>query len=171
MRLRNRLLLLPLLLAVVAAPTFLFAKGNSSDRVQFFQSINVGTDEEVGDVVCIFCSIHMAGTATGDVVAIMGSIVLDGTAKGDVVAVAGGIHLGEDASVAGDTVGIGGGVSKHPNASIKGELVSQTGAGVFAGLIISMILVPLLPVVLIVWLIVWLLRRDRPAPQAPVAYR
>lgn len=171
MKLGSRPLLLLSLLAVLAAPTLMFAKGNGSDRVQFFQSINVNSDEEVGDVVCMFCSIHVEGTATGDIVAIMGSIILDGAAKGDVVAVGGGIQLGEDASVAGDTVGIGGGVNKHPNASVKGELVSQTGAGVFAGLVISMILVPLLPVVLIVWLIVWLVRRDRPAPPAPVAYR
>lgn len=171
MKLGNRPFLLTLLLVVVGAPPLMFAEGNGGDRVQFFQSINVNSDEEVGDVVCLFCSIRVAGKATGDVVAILGSVQVDGIAQGDVVAVGGGIRLGEDASVAGDTVGIGGGVRKHPNASVKGELVSQSGPAVFAGLVVSMILVPLLPVLLIVWLIVWLVRRDRPAPQAPMAYR
>ena len=169
MKLSQRVLV-GFILLLLGAPTALLAKNGHRDQVQFFQSINVGADEQVGDVVCILCSIHMAGTADGDTVAILGSIVMDGTANGDVVAVGGSIRLGEDASVSGDTVGIGGGVSRHPNAVVKGELVSQNGPIVFFGLFLGLVVVPLLPIVLVIWLIVWLVRRDRPAPPQ-MAYR
>jgi len=152
---------------VVAAPTLLLAKNGHSDRVQFFQSIDVGADESVGDVVCLVCSIHIAGTTYGDTVAILGNIVVDGTVNGDTVAVGGGIKLGEDANVGGDTVALGGGVNRHPNAAVKGDVVSQVGPMIFLGLII----VPFLPIILVVCLIVWLVRRDRRVVPAPVAYR
>ena len=171
MRIRKRLFLCFALVLVMAAPARTFAKSGQNDRVQFFQSINVGPDEQVGDVVCLACSIHMAGTASGDTVAILGSIIVDGTVKGDVVAVGGGIKLGEDATVGGDIVGLGGGVNRHPNAVAKGDVVSQSGPVVFMGLFLGMVVVPLLPVILVIWLIVWLVRRDRRAVPAPVGYR
>jgi len=171
MKFSQRMLLCCALFVTVAAPTLVLARSGSSDRVQFFQSITVGPDEQVGDVVCLFCSIHMAGTTSGDTVAILGSIVVDGTVSGDVVAVGGSIRLGEDANVKGDTVGLGGGVLRHPNATVKGDVVSQNGPAIFLGLFIGMFVVPLLPIVLIIWLVVWLLRRDRSVPPAPAAYR
>jgi hypothetical protein len=163
---RTRLMSFFVLLFLVVAPTILLAKSGQSDRVQFFQNIEVGPNESVGDLVCLFCSIHNSGTS-GDNVAILGSIVVDGTVNGDCVAVGGAIRLGEDASVAGDTVGLGGGVSRHPNSSVKGQMVSEVGPFIFLGMILG----PLIPVVLVVWLIVWLVRRDRRVVVAPVAYR
>ncbi len=167
----RRLLLFSTVLALVMLPNLALAKDGHGDRVQFFQSITVDPDEQVGDVVCLVCSIHMAGTASGDTVAILGSIVVDGTAHGDVVAVGGSVRLGEDASVAGDTVGLGGGVNRHPNATVKGSVVGQSGPAMFLGLFLGLVVVPLLPIILIIWLIVWLVRRDRRPPPAPVAYR
>ena len=133
---------------LLIAPAAAFAD-SSSDRVQFFQSININADEQVGDIVCLFCSIHMAGTS-GDTVAILGNIVVDGTAKGDVVAVGGGVKLGEDATVGGDAVAIGRGLSRHPNATVKGETVSQSGPIVFLALIFALVVVPLLPFILVI---------------------
>ena len=152
--------MLPALLALVAAPTALFARAQG-DRVQVGRSIVVEENEEVGDVVCIGCSIHVMGTC-GDVVAIGGSITIEGTVEGDAVTVGGGMHLGDNASVSGDVVTVGGGLSRHPNASIKGEVSTQSGPLIFLGLF----LVPLIPVVLIVALIVWLVKPNR--PRAPV---
>jgi hypothetical protein len=162
MGLRRSMVLLFVFTTVVAAPRLLLAGDGNNDRVHFFQNINIGPDEQVGDVVCIGCSIHMSGTS-GDTVAILGSIEVDGTVKGDVVAVAGGIKLGEDATVSGDTVGLGWGITRHPSSKVDGEIVSQSGPLLFIGLIV----IPFLPLILLIWLIVWLLRRDRPA--APVA--
>ena len=170
MKLGKRVSVPFVLVLFVMAPTLLMAKGNGDDRVHFFQSISVNADETAGDVVCIGCSIRVSGT-TGDAVAIFGSVLVDGTVTGDAVAVGGGIRLSEDAQVMGDTVGIGGGIARHPNAVVKGEVVSQSGPLIFVGLFLGGVVLPLLPIFLIIWLIVWLVRRDRPAPPAPVAYR
>ncbi len=159
--------ILCVLMTFAVFPTLALAQG---ERVHFFQNITVNSDETVGDVVCIGCSIHMSGTS-GDTVAILGSIVVDGTVKGSAVAVGGGIKLGEDARVMGDTVGLGSGIARHPDSVTKGEVVSEAGPLVFIGLFLGGVVLPLLPIILIVWLIVWLVRRDRPAPPVPVAYR
>jgi hypothetical protein len=157
--------LISLAALMLLAPAALLAK-DGGDRVQFFQSITVDPDDRVGDVVCIFCSIRMAGTC-GDAVAIFGNIVVDGTVTGDAVSVGGGIKLGEDANVSGDAVAIGQGVYRHPNSTVKGQVVSQAGPVILLGLII----IPLLPVIIVVALVVWLVRRNRYVPPAQVAYR
>jgi hypothetical protein len=165
MNFRNCAILMSLLFVSMVGPNAAFAN-DGGDRVQFFQSITVGADDHVGDVVCLFCSIRMAGSC-GDAVAIFGNIVMDGAASGDVVSVGGGIKLGEDANVGGDAVAIGQGLYRHPNAVVKGQTVSQAGPLILLGLII----VPLLPIILVVALIVWLLRRNSYAPPAQAAYR
>lgn len=165
MTIRACAILMSLGALMLLAPATLLAN-DGGDRVQFFQSISVGPDDHVGDVVCIFCSIRMAGSC-GDAVAIFGNIVVDGTVSGDAVSVGGGIKLGEDASVSGDSVAIGQGVYRHPNAVVKGEVVSQAGPAIFLGLIV----IPLLPVIVVVALVVWLVRRNRYVPPAQVAYR
>jgi len=165
MNVRACAILMSLGVLMLLAPAALVAN-DGGDRVQFFQSITVDPDDHVGDVVCIFCSIRMAGSC-GDAVAIFGNIVVDGTVAGDAVSVGGGIKLGEDASVGGDTVAIGQGVYRHPNSTVKGQVVSQAGPAILLGLIV----IPLLPVVVVVALVVWLVRRNRYVPPAQVAYR
>lgn len=171
MTLKMRVLLCAVLLAVLALPAIGFADEGEQDRVQFFKNIDVAQDQQVGDAVCLFCSIRLAGTAKGDVVAILGSIDVQGQANGDVVSVGGRIRLGEDASVKGDTVGIGGGVLRHPNAVANGEVVSQSGPLIVLGLFFGIVVVPLLPLILIIWLIVWLVRRNQRPQYAYPPYR
>jgi len=130
--------------------------GRSGDQVHFAQSIVVSEDETVGNLVCIGCSIHMAGTSQ-DIVAIGGSIQVDGRVEGDTVAMGGAVRLGENASVAGDVVSVGGRIWRDPNAIIKGDVSSQSGALVIVGLF----LVPLIPVILVIALVVWLVGRNR----------
>jgi len=162
---RTCAMLLSLLFLTALVPSVLLAS-DGGDRVQFFQNITVGPDDRVGDVVCLFCSIRMAGSC-GDAVAIFGSIIVDGSASGDVVSVGGGIKLGEDANVSGEAVAIGQGLYRHPDAVVKGQTVSQASPLIFMALII----VPLLPIILVVALVVWLLRRNRYVPPAQAAYR
>ena len=146
------------LLFVMLTPSALHAR--NGDRVQIGKSIVVEENEEAGDLVCVGCSIRMAGTC-GDIVAVGGSVSVDGTVRGDAVVVGGGIRLGENASVAGDVVTVGGRLSRHPSSTVKGEVSSQSGALI----VLMLVLVPLLPVILIVALIVWLVgRRRQPVP-------
>lgn len=165
MSVRTRAVLAFFAVLTVVAPSALFAN-DGGDRVQFFQSIAIGPDDHVGQVVCMFCSIQMSGSAD-EVVSILGNVIIDGTVNGDVVTVGGGLKLGEDANVNGDAVAVGRGLYRHPNAVVKGEVVSQSGPIILLGLII----VPLLPIILVVALIVWLLRRNRYSAPAQVAYR
>jgi hypothetical protein len=167
MKLQTAVIATFLLTLAVLVPSQMFARG---DRVQFFQNISVGQDERVDSAVCMFCSIHVAGTS-GDTVAILGDIVVDGTVTGDCVSVGGGIKLNDEASVAGDAVAIGRGLHRDPNATVKGDAVSQSGPLVYFGLFLGLFVIPLLPIILIIALIVWLLRRNRYPQPAQVAYR
>lgn len=154
-----------ILLAIFLAATVLPAaarSGSQNDRVQFGSSINVSENEEVGDLVCIGCSIRVAGTC-GDIVAIGGRVELEGHAKGDVVAVGGGVRLGESAQVAGDVVTIGGQLSRGQGSEVGGDIVSQGGSYVFPLLII----VPLIPVILVVAFVWWLITRNNRRPVQP----
>ena len=167
MKLRTSAIATFLLALAVLTPSPILAHG---DRVQFFQNISVGQDERVDSAVCLFCSIHVAGTS-GDTVAILGDIVIDGTVTGDAVSVGGGIKLNDEASVAGDAVAIGRGLYRDPNATVKGEAVSQSGPVVYFGLFLGLFVIPLLPIILVIALIVWLFRRSRYPQPSQVAYR
>ena len=159
---RSRWLLLSALLFVVASPRALHARANG-DLVQVGRSIVVEEGEEVGDVVCIGCSIRMEGTC-GDVVAVGGSIAVDGTVNGYADSDGGCVRLGENASISGDVVTVGGGLSRHANAVVKGDITSQSGPLVLLGLVV----VPLIPIVLIILLIIWLVKPNRPRAPASV---
>ena len=151
-------------LVVTAALPALARSGSKNDRVQFGSSISINEGEEVGDVVCIRCSIRVAGSC-GDAVSIGGSILVEGEMRGDVVAVGGGVRLNDAAQVKGDVVTIGGGLSRDQGSTVGGEVVSQGGGYVMP----LLILVPLIPVILIVALIWWLITRANrpPAPAQP----
>ncbi|MEZ5395631.1 MAG: hypothetical protein R2724_22840 [Bryobacterales bacterium] len=124
------------LLAALALPAVLQA---DSDRVMIGDNIYVGADEEIGDAVCIGCSIRIDGKVR-DAVAIGGSIILNGEAK-DTVAVGGSIEIAgkshEAVAVAGrlrisgeverDAVSVLGGVSLSPGARVGHDLVSVLG--------------------------------------------
>jgi hypothetical protein len=161
---RTAFLLFLALLSAAALPASA-KSGSNNDRVQIGSSISVLEDEEVGDLVCIGCSIHVKGTC-GDVVAIGGGVFIEGTARGDVVAIGGGARLTDTAHVNGDLVTIGGGLSRDPGSTVGGDVVSQGGGYVMPLLII----VPLIPVLLIVALIWWLITRSNRPPTPAQTY-
>lgn len=153
--------LFALFLFLLLSSSALLAK--DGDIVQIGKSISVAQNEQVGDVVCIGCSIHMEGTC-GDLVAIGGSVTIDGDVRGDAVAIGGSLRLDEDARVSGDVATVGGRVWRHANATVKGDISSRSGVPLMIGLLV----IPLLPFILIVALIVWLVNRGRrPAPVYP----
>jgi hypothetical protein len=155
---RWRWLLLAALVFLIAIPQVLHA--SDGDRVSVGHSIDVGENENAGNVVCIGCSARVEGTS-GDVVVIGGTARVEGTVKGDVVTIGGGILLGENASVYGDVVTVGGTLSRHPNAMVKGTISAQSGVLVLVGVF----LFPVILLILLIALIVWLVSRSRrPAP-------
>ncbi len=115
------LLFVSLALLVPAA----YADKDDDDVVQFGKAVYVGPDETAGDIVCIGCSIRIAGKATGDVVSVGGSVQVNGDVQGDVVVVGGALQLGPEAVLHGDATAVGGGLQRAPSAQIKGEAVNQ----------------------------------------------
>lgn len=147
-------------LLLLAAPAL---HARAGDRVQFGSNIDVRDNEDAGSLVCIGCSIHVAGSS-GDVVAIGGSVLIDGTVKGDVVTVGGSTRLGDAAQISGDATTIGGPMYREPGAVIKGDVTSQ-GAGAGWLVLLLLVIVPLLPVIAIVAFVWWLVSRNRgPVP-------
>ena len=163
----NRLGLILLAIFVLAASALpaTAKSGSGNGRVQIGSNINVTEDEQVGDIVCLGCSVRVSGTC-GDIVVIGGRIDLAGHAKGDVVAIGGPVRLGESAQVGGDVVTIGGELARENGSEVGGEIVSQGGRYVLPLLIFA----PLIPVILIVALIWWLITRSnrrRPVQAQP----
>jgi hypothetical protein len=96
----------------------------ASGSVQVFNTIHVPADGQVGDAVCIFCSIQMEGKATGDVVAIFGNVHLDGDAQHDVVSIFGNLRAERDSSIEGDVVGVFSSIRLGENVTVGQDLTS-----------------------------------------------
>jgi cytoskeletal protein CcmA (bactofilin family) len=120
-----RIPLLLFALSLITALPLRADRKDSKDRVQFGSSIEVRADETAGDIVCIGCSIHIAGQVTGDVVAVGGSVAVDGSVQGDVVVVGGGLRLGPGAVIEQDATIVGGRLDRDPGATIKGDVAQQ----------------------------------------------
>jgi hypothetical protein len=118
-----------------------FALG-AEERVMVGDDIFVGADEELEDVVCIGCAIHIEGRAE-DVVAVGGRVmVAEGAVVRDVVTIAGGLELRGEAEgdavtllgdagiygpVRGDAVAVMGGLRLLEGASVHGDAVAVMG--------------------------------------------
>jgi hypothetical protein len=137
----------------------------SNDRVQIGRSIVVEPGENVGDVVCIVCSIRVRGQTAGDAVAIGGSISLEDGAQiaGDTVAMAGSVHLESNTKVGGDVVAVAGRIRRDPQAVIGGDVTSIGGVG----WAVPILLAPFLLLGGIVALIIWLVQRNRRTAAVP----
>lgn len=114
----------------------------AEDRVMVGDNIFVAADEELDEVVCIGCAIHVEGRV-GDVVAVGGRVTIaEGAFVRDVVAIAGGLEMRGEAHgdavalmggsdiygpVHGDVVAVMGGLHLHEGASVHGEAVAVMG--------------------------------------------
>ena len=106
----NRLFSIITIVTILLFSPRMAAAGTSNDRVQIGRSIVVLPGENVGDLVCIACSIRVRGQTAGDVVAVAGSIWLEDGAQiaGDTVAVAGSVRLESNTKIGGDVVAVAG---------------------------------------------------------------
>jgi uncharacterized RDD family membrane protein YckC len=120
---------------------------NLGDLVVFGRNVEVDANESANDVVVIFGTATIRGTAR-DTVAIFGNVVNEGgethdsvavlgnvrlgtnaTVHGDAVAVAGNLDMGPGSSVAGDAVAVGGGLKRADDAQVGGDTVGLEGLG------------------------------------------
>ena len=152
------------LLGIAAFCVPAFAEG-SHDRTQFGHDVFVGADEQVSEVTCFGCSVHVRGHVEGDVTTFGGAIVVEefGEVGGDTTSFGGDVRLDKDAKVQNLTV-FGGRVRRDPQASVEGDVTTFTGS-YWLFLIFGL---PLLVVGAFIALIVWLIRRLT-RPPMPVA--
>ncbi len=110
----------------------------ASDRVMIGDDIYVGPDEDLGEVVCILCSVHIDGrvdtavsvlgglVVEGEVreeaVSILGGLDIPGAVGGDVVSVLGAAKV--EGQVGGDLAAILGSLDMGPNARVEGDVAS-----------------------------------------------
>jgi hypothetical protein len=145
--------------AIVLSLPCIAAAAPSNDRVQIGRSIVVQPGENVGDLVCIACSIRVRGQTAGDVVAVAGNISLEDGAQiaGDSVAVAGSVRLEGNTKVGGDVVAVAGKIHRDPEAIIGGDVTSVGGVE----WMVPILLAPFLFLGGIVAFTIWLVQRNR----------
>jgi hypothetical protein len=156
--------LLWLFLSCLALSVTALAKDNPS-YTQVGHTINIGPSDEVGDLTCFGCTMHVRGLVAGDVTTFGGSITLEDHAQvsGDVTAFGGDLRLDKAVKVGGDATVFGGQIRRDPEASISGDVTSMGGRG----WIVLIFLAPLVILGLFVALLIWLIQRAR-KPSEPV---
>jgi hypothetical protein len=102
---------------------------NSHERTQFGHNISVGPDEEVSEVTCFGCSVHIRGKVQGDVTVFGGNILVEdvGEVGGDTAAFGGDVRLEKGATVNDLTV-FGGRLHRDPAATVNGDVTTFTGS-------------------------------------------
>lgn len=153
---RRQLLSVAVLLTILA-PLPAFAK-RDNDRSSVGSDITINEGETVGDVACVFCSVHVHGDVKGDAAVVFGSLTVDSGHKisGDAAIIGGDLSLAEGAEIGGDVSVIAGDANLAEGAIIHG---SRT---VFPGRLWLLVpFAPLLVLIGIIWLIVHFVRRRR----------
>jgi cytoskeletal protein CcmA (bactofilin family) len=141
----------------------------ASDNPSYTQTgrdIDIGQNQQVGDLTCFGCSIRVRGQVAGDVTAFAGNIVLEDQAQvsGDVTTIAGDMRLDEGVKVAGDATVIGGQLRRDPQSSVSGDITSLGGRGWFWPILLA----PFMMLGLLIAFVVWLVQRLR-TPSVPAA--
>jgi hypothetical protein len=151
------------ILACLLIPASPLAASTNPDRTQFGRDIRIEANENVGDVTCIGCSIHVRGHVSGDATAIGGSIFAEQGAAiaGDATTIGGSARMENGTQVGGDLTTIGGSVRRDPQANVAGDVTAMGGGG----WVFLIFLLPFLFVGGIIALIIWMIQRSRhPAP-------
>jgi len=148
---------LPCLIACLVLSATTLAQNAASDRTQFGTDITIGPNEQIGDVNCFGCSVHVRGRVATDVTVFFGTVTIEeqGEVAGDVTEFGRGVRLDRNAKVGGDVTVFGGPVRRDAEASVGGDIADFNGT-------LWLVVVFGLPVVIlagIIALIIWIVRR------------
>jgi len=154
------------LLACLTLSSAALAQESARDRTHFGTDINIGPNEQVGDITCFGCSVRVRGHVASDVTVFLGSVIIQdqGEVGGDVTDFGSGVRLEKGVKVGGDVTAFGGPVRRDPAASVGGD-VTNFSSGIWLFLIFGL---PFVVFGAIVALIVWVVRRLM-RPAVPVA--
>lgn len=97
----------------------------SRDRMQFGSDQNIGTDENVNDLVTVFGSAQMEGKVEGDMVTVFGNAKMTGSVARDMVTVFGDAEV--DGPVDRDLVVVFGSLKLGPHAVLSRDSVTIFG--------------------------------------------
>jgi uncharacterized RDD family membrane protein YckC len=109
-----------------------FPRTSGKDRVRVGGSQKVDPDETVAEMVTVFGSADMSGSATGDMVTVFGNSAMTGTVAGDMVTIFGDAEI--NGPVNGDAVVIFGSLKTGPQAVVNGECAVIFGKLDFKGI-------------------------------------
>ena len=135
------------------------------ERTQFGHDINIGPNEESGELTCFGCSVRVRGRVSGDVTVFAGSIVVEdqGQIGGDTVVFGGGVRLDKNVKVGGDVTVFGGQIRRDPSAAVGGDLTNFAGSiWIFLVFGLPVVILGML-VALVVWVVLRLTRPRLPA--------
>jgi hypothetical protein len=152
--LAGRLSLSTVLFAGLAGTAF---GAGPHDRIQFGHDISVGADEEVAEVSCFGCNVHIRGKVQGDANVFGGSILVEGQGQvaGDTTSFGGDIRLDKGSDTGGDVTVFAGRLHRDPSATVHGDVTAFSGS-------LWLVLIFGLPLVLLgafIALIVWIIWR------------
>jgi hypothetical protein len=124
---------------------------------QFGHDVLVGADEEVAEVTCFGCNVHIRGKVQGDATVFGGSILVEdqGQVAGDTTSFGGDIRLDKGSKTGGDVTVFAGRLHRDPSATVDGDVTAFSGS-------LWLVLTFGLPLVLLgafTALIVWLIWR------------
>jgi len=127
------------------------------ERTQFGHDISVGAGEEVAEVTCFGCNVHIRGKVQGDATVFGGNILVEDQAEvdGDTTAFGGDVRLDKGSKAGGDVAVFAGRLHRDPAATVGGDVTAFSGS-------LWVVLLFGLPLVLLgafIALIAWLIWR------------
>jgi hypothetical protein len=127
------------------------------ERTQFGHDISVGADEEVAEVTCFGCNVHIRGKVQGDATVFGGNILVEdqGEVNGDTTSFGGDVRLDKGSKAGGDVAVFAGRLHRDPAATVGGDVTAFSGS-LWLVLIFGL---PLLLLGAFIALIVWLIWR------------
>ena len=127
------------------------------ERTQFGHDINIGPNEESGELTCFGCSVRVRGHVSGDVTVFAGSILVEdqGQIGGDTVVFGGSLRLDKNVKLGGDVTVFGGKIRRDPTASVGGDVTNFAGP-IWIFLVFGL---PLVILGMLIALVVWVVRR------------
>ena len=158
MRVDTRFIHLVLIcLAFVVSTSAASLADDTHDRTQFGHNITVNAGEEVTEVTCFGCSVHVRGHVAGDVTTFAGNVIVEdgGEIDSDLTTFGGEVRLEKGSQVSAGVTVFGGSLRRDPEAKIEGDVTTFNGR-YWLFLIFGMPVVVLAGIVL---LIVWIVRR------------
>jgi hypothetical protein len=160
---------LSLMLIVLSLSSVALASVVSHDRTQFGHEITVNAGEQVSDVTCFGCTVHIRGRVSGDVTTFGGNVFVEneGEVGGDTTVFGGDLRLEAGSKVKALTL-FGGRIRRDPAATVSGDVTTFAGGAALWLFIVFGL--PLLFLAAFVALIVWIVRRFT-RPSIPVAAR